>query len=172
MEKGEEVTFISETVKNVELAIKAMRNDLDEHLEDINANTNEILANYEFLCRLEEKIEKLNERIDGLELSLKKEPARARENMPPLTPREQQVFLVLYEAGENFLSYLEIGRKLGLSEAIVSDCITSLIAKGVPVVKRYINKKSYLSIEKGFRELQTKENIVGIKSPVSVQVFG
>ncbi len=166
MKREEEVTAVYDMVRNIGIALKQMREDLDNQLEDLNANTNEILTNYEFLCRLEEKIEKLNERIDELELSIKKEPIKKRVNLPPLTSREQQVFLVLYEAGENFLSYLEIGRKLGLTETIIADCITSLIAKGIPIVKRYINKKSYLSIEKEFRHLQTKENIVGIKSPV------
>jgi len=165
-EKREEATAILEMAKAMGISLQLMRKELDEQLEDINANTNEILINYEFLCKLEEKIEKLNERIDELELSIKKEPAKLKVSIPPLTFREQQVFLVLYEGGENFLSYLEIGRRLGLSEAIVADCITSLIAKGIPIVKRYINKKSYLSIEKEFRQLQTKENIVGIKATI------
>lgn len=152
-------------------ALSQIKEELDEHLEAINANTNEIQTNYEFLCRLESKIDKLNERLDELQILMKPEQEKKKTLIHPLTKHEKEVFLVLYEAGENFVTYLEIGKHLGLPEHLVGDYVMNLIAKGIPMVKRYINNKSYIKIDTEFRNLQTRENIVGIEKDISKRVF-
>lgn len=151
---------------------RQIREEFEEHLEAINANTNEIQTNYEFLCRLEAKIDKLNERLDELQIVVK--PDSESKKIPlvhPLTKQEKEVFLVLYEAGENFITYLEIGKHLGLPEQLVRDYVMNIIAKGVPIMKRYVNNKAYIKIDTDFRNLQTRENIVGIEQQISKKVF-
>ncbi len=153
-------------------AFKQIREEFDEHLDAINANTNEVQTNYEFLCRLEAKIDKLNERLDELQILMK--PGEKDKKTPlihPLTKHEKEVFLVLYEAGENFVTYLEMGKHLGLPEQLVREYVMNLIAKGIPIVKRYTNNKPYIKIHTDFRNLQTRENIVGIEQGISKKVF-
>ena len=40
---------------------RRIKEEFDEHLGSINENTNEIQANYEYLCNTDSKIDKLNE---------------------------------------------------------------------------------------------------------------
>ena len=39
-----------------------VKEELEDHLTAINENTNEISANYEYLCEIDSKMDKLNER--------------------------------------------------------------------------------------------------------------
>jgi len=149
--------------------LNAIKKQLGEHLKDINENTNEIQSNYEFLSAIENKIDKLTERVDQMQFFLqcnsnfiadKTESFEIR----PLTRKEQYVFLVLYALDDekNAISYADIAKKTGFPESLVRDYLTSIIAKGVPITKRYINNKAYLKLNKEFKRLQAKENILCI----------
>lgn len=170
MGEKEEVDFscLNETLRK---AFAHIREEFDEHLDAINENTNEIQANYEFLCKLDAKIEKLNERLDELQILLKPGHAKEKALIRPLTKHEKEVFLVLYESLENFVTYLEIGRSLGLTESLVSEYVKGLIAKGIPIEKRYVNNKAYIKLDTDFRNLQTREDIIGINKPVFDKLF-
>ncbi|MFH0978286.1 MAG: hypothetical protein V1837_03200 [Candidatus Woesearchaeota archaeon] len=161
---------------NVRNAFSKIKEEFSEHLEAINENTNEIQANYEYLCELESKIDKLAERIDELCMFVKHPSAEASKNdynISPLTKNEQEVFQALYamvnEKGQ--ASYLEIGRRIGLPETLVQSYITNLIEKGIPVQKRYIGSDVWLLIEQNFCEIQAKENILGISEVISEKVI-
>ena len=58
---------LSSTIK---LAFSEIHDEFQEHLESINENTTEIQSNYTYLCELDNKIAKLNERIDEIHLIL------------------------------------------------------------------------------------------------------
>ena len=79
-----------------------------------------------------------------------------------LTRREQEVFLVIYtlEEEKGSLTYDDIAKKLNISEQLASNYVTSLIEKGVPIIKRYLNSKPYLRLDPEFKTLQAKENIL------------
>lgn len=157
---------------DVKEILKQVREEFDEHLDAINDNTNEIQTNYEFLCRLEAKVEKLNERLDEIQILLNPNHEKQKNVLvQTLTKHEKEVFLVLYEAGENFVTYLEIGKHLGLTEDLVREYVMNLIAKGIPIVKRYVNNKAYIKVDTEFRNLQTKENIVEIQPTITKKVF-
>lgn len=150
-------------------ALNAVKKELKEHLQAINENTNEIQSNYEYLSKIENKINKLTERIDQIQFFLQSKNnfvVDRIENIEikPLTRKEQYVFLVLYalEDEKGAVSYLDITKKTGLTEPLVRDYITSIIEKGVPIIKRYINNKVYLRLDKQFKRLQAKENILCI----------
>ena len=87
-----------------------------------------------------------------------------------LNRREQEVFLVIYtlEEEKGSLTYEDIAGKLNISPQLASNYVTSIIEKGVPILKRYINSKPYLRLDPEFKTLQTKENVLQL----SLQEFG
>jgi hypothetical protein len=146
-----------------------LKSELDEHLDSINHNTNEISSNYEYLCELDYKINKLSERIDNIQLFLEKSMGLEVEKKPkfqpkPLTNNEQDVFLVLYtlEEKKGAVSYVDISKRTGLSEELVCDYITRMIEKNVPIIKRYVNNQPYLRLDPQFKRQQAKENILNL----------
>lgn len=152
-----------------------IRQEFEEHLQAINENTNEIAANYEYTCELESKLDKLNERVDQIQMCLESNSgiavARIQDfEVKQLTRMEQQVFLVIYtlEEEKGTITYEDIASKLSISEHLAASYVTSMIEKGVPIMKRYINSKPYLRLDPVFKTLQTKENILQL----SLHEFG
>ena len=90
-----------------------------------------------------------------------------------LDRREQEVFLVIYtlEEEKGSLTYEDIARKLSISEQLASNYVTSLIEKGVPIMKRYINSKPYLKLDPEFKTLQTKENILQLSLAIAPAII-
>lgn len=159
--------------------IKQVREELDEHLCAINENTNEIQANYEYLAKLEAKIEKLSERIERIQLFLEEKLGLQRSEVKeftiePLTNKEKEVFLTLYtlEETKGLVTYTDIARKTGLPEEFVCSYITRMIEKGVPIVKRYVRDKPYLKLDSRFKELQAKKNILKIEQRTIPHILG
>lgn len=149
--------------------LNSIKKQFEEHLQAINENTNEIQSNYEYIAEIESKINKLAERLDQIQLFLQSNSNFAIDKIEkfeikPLTRNEQYVFLVLYalEDEKGFVSYLDIAKKTGFSESLVRDYILSIMEKGVPIIKKYINNKAYLKLNKEFKRLQAKENILMI----------
>jgi len=163
---------------NLNVAFNQIKEDFDEHLAAINGNTNEIQSNYSYLCELDSKIEKLKERIDQIQIFLQKNQGfMAEENkkfeISPLTQNEKRVFLVLYTLDEEKgnVSYRDLAMNLGLTEELVCNYINNMVAKGVPIVKRYINNKPYLKLNQDFKRHQTKENILKIEQQTIRNLF-
>ncbi len=155
--------------KAVQEGFKTIRDELDEHRESINQNTNEIQSNYEYLCRLDSKIEKLGERIDELTMFSGQQDI-GHYNVSGLTTREKEVFLAIYSAHEP-ISYREIGRRTGLSENLVICYVANLVSKGVPVLKKYMHDEARLFLDPVFKEHQMKSNIIGINESVSHRII-
>ena len=150
-------------------AFSEIREELEDHLDTINENTNEIQANHEYLSELNRKVDKLSERIDTFQMFLKgltSADSKIREAEPikiqALTDQEKRIFLLLYTSGEVPLCYGDLAEPLSIPEAIVRDYITTMIEKGIPIRKEYRNNSAFLKIERRFRDLQAKENIVGM----------
>ena len=80
--------------------LDGLKNELNGHLEAINENTSEIQASYECMNELNDKMEKLAERIERIELFLQANSNFIVEeksfDLKPLTKTEQHVFLVIY----------------------------------------------------------------------------
>lgn len=150
-------------------ALNGIKKQLEEHLQAINENTNETQSNYQYIYEIENKINKLAERIDQIQLFLQTNSNFIIDRIEnfevkPLSKNEQYAFLVLYalEDEKGFVTYHDIAKKTGFSESLVRDYITSITEKGVPIVKKYINNKAYLKLDKEFKRLQAKENILMI----------
>ena len=152
-----------------------IKDDFEEHLQAINENTNEISANYEYICELESKLDKLSERVDQIQMYLESNSnidiaKRNSFDVKRLNRREQEVFLVIYtlEEEKGSLTYDDIANKLNMSYELAGSYVTSMIEKGVPIIKRYMNSKPYLRLDPEFKTLQAKENILQL----SLQEFG
>lgn len=152
-----------------QMALDNRKKEFGEHLQAINENTDEIQSNYEYISRIDNKLNKLTERLDQIQLFLQRNSNFTLDQtehfeIKPLTRKEQYVFLVLYalEDEKGIVSYIDIERKTGLSQPLVRDYVISMIEKGVPITKRYINNKAYLKLDNDFKRIQAKENILMI----------
>ncbi len=158
---------------NVRQELAIVREELDDHLEAINDATNEIQSNNEMLLQVMERMEKMAERVDAIAWYLKrKDQSFSDDNVcdvEPLTKREKDVFSALYElnATNAGVTYKDIARRLGMTQALVQSYITALIDKGVPVEKRYVNKEARVALRPAFMTLQAKTNIVGVDSKLT-----
>lgn len=162
----------SEKDKQLKSAFERIKKEMNDHLETINQNTVEIEANYEYLEKLEGKIEKLNEKLEELSMLLKTRPCGEKDKEKiRLSGREQEVFILLYTTNE-FLGYGEIGKRLGLTAVLVGNYLASMIEKGIPLLKRYLNRQPSVMLDPSFRELQAKENIVEIDRRVAMNNSG
>ena len=152
--------------KKLKTEFTKIRHEFEEHLQAINENTNEIAANYEYICEIESKLDNLSGRVDQLQMYLESNGASITKrdyfDVKRLNRREQEVFLVIYtlEEEKGSLTYDDIAKKLDISEHLAANYVTSLIEKGVPILKRYMNSKPYLRLDPEFKTLQTKENIL------------
>ena len=153
--------------KMLRLEFTGIKQEFEEHLQAINENTNEIAANYEYICEIESKLDKLNERVDQIQMYLETNSniSIAKRNnfeVKRLNRMEQEVFLVIYtlEDEKGSLSYGDIAKRLSISEQLAGNYVTSMIEKGVPIIKRYINSKPFLRLDPEFKTLQAKENIL------------
>ncbi|MBW2975025.1 hypothetical protein KY366_04880 [Candidatus Woesearchaeota archaeon] len=156
---------------NIQLheAFSQVRDEFEDHLTAVNENTNEIQANYELISNLDQKLNKLAERLDSIELFLQRQGMEIEEkpDFKPikLTKREQEIFLILYTSEEvkGSVTYLDIARKVCLPEDIVSSYISNMIRKGIPITKRYIANEAHLNLNPKFKAQQAKENILQIE---------
>ncbi len=147
-------------------AFRKVKEEFDDHRDSINQNTNEIQANYEYLCQLDSKMDKLSERIDELSMFLQYDKPEKHYEISGLTTREKEVFLVMYSEGRE-MGYKEIARKSGLTENLVICYVSNLMTKGIPILRRYKNNELMLIIDPDFKEYQMKENVVGIDESIS-----
>ena len=149
--------------------IGEVKEELDEHRGAINDSTDEIQANFAYLSELDKKIEKIAERLDALFLFVHGKKEEKQFSIAPLTTREKEVFMGLYTLGElqPFVTYKQLSRKLCITDAIAASFVTNLIEKGIPVVKKYDGGIAYFKLDEKFRQMQAKENLVGVNTVLS-----
>ena len=170
MGENEEIKKIKHFLKE---SISNINQEFEDHLDSINENTNEIQANYEFMCDLDNKINKLNEKIEEVQLILNKLTGKTLELQPdhmkiePLSKQEQKVFLVIYTE-ERPISYMEISKRMHTPLTLVREYVTSLIEKGVPIQKTYVRGRPFVILEKSFKDLQAKKNLVNLDQQVLI----
>jgi hypothetical protein len=165
--KKEELSA-SDVKKEVNSCINQVKEELEDHLDTINENTNEIQSNYNYMCEIDAKIDKLNQRIDEIQLLLKS-VSKNKEFISessgfsqPLSVPERELFLVLYTTESVALSYKNIAERIGLSESTIRDLVFNIIERGIPIIKEYKHGKAFIKLDNEFRELQAKENVLKI----------
>ncbi len=154
--------------ENLKLSFNKIKEEMNDHLQAINENTSEINSTNSYVSEIEERLNKLAERLDDIEarlseLSGKKEVNETNFKDIILTPKEQEIFFILYSRTGDLLDYKEISRALGLTEQLVRKYIGSMINKGIPIIKKYFEEKVYIVLDSDFRNLQAKKNIIKLK---------
>ncbi|RMF06082.1 hypothetical protein D6764_03160 [Candidatus Woesearchaeota archaeon] len=147
-------------------AFQRVREELEEHLETINRNTNEIQDLYEFLCRIEAKVDKIAERVDELDMAVTGSRRKKSISIGNLSLREKEVATVLYMEAEPQPAD-RIARRTGLTVDLVENYLTSLSQKGVPVVKDVVDGVVFYSLDNDFKQLQAKENVLQINELIT-----
>lgn len=149
--------------------LEAFREELDDHREAINENTNEIQAGHEYFESLSNKLDKMSSRLDELTMIVKGKKDGKAFQFSPLSKREKEVFQALFFLCElaPYATYREIARRLCISEVLAAQYVTNMIEKGIPILKKYHENKVFLKLEPAFRDLQLKENVVGLNSLLS-----
>ena len=155
--------------KQLEGALSSLKEELDEHRSTINDNTSEIQGSFETINQLSLKMDKLTERLDELTLLIKGKKDLKKFSLSPLKKREKEVFRVIYELNEKFafLTYEQISRNVGLTKEMVTSAVSSMVSKGIPLIKRFVGRTCLLKLDPVFKEKQAKGNIVGLDVPLS-----
>ncbi len=149
----------------IETAFFKVREELDEHRDSINQNTSELTAAYQYIAVLEQKIEKLSERVDELTVHARPELSAYDDFSVTLSIREQEVFLFLYTC-DHETSLSNIAKHLGLTADSVAIYVQKLISKGIPL-KRYVDGgDERYALDTTFKEIQARKNIVPIDERV------
>ncbi|HLD00521.1 MAG TPA: hypothetical protein VJC39_02150 [Candidatus Nanoarchaeia archaeon] len=136
--------------------IEQIKDILEEHLAAINENTAEIQSLFDYLHSLDVKVDKMIQRLDLMQINQPFE-----RNISPLNQNEKKVFLVLYTA-ESPLNVSEVAARSFIQEAIAQEILTSLISKGIPMIRSYFNSQLFLKLDPQFKELQAKENLLNL----------
>ena len=164
---------LSKIKKFLHESVSSINHEFEEHLDSINENTNEIQANYEYLCEIDNKINKLNEKIEEIQIILSKFTGKKLEFQPnhtqiePLSKQEQKIFLFIYTE-ERPVSYMEISKRMSIPLTMAREYVTNLIEKGVPIQKAYVKGRPFVLMDKAFKDLQAKQNIVQIDQQVLI----
>ena len=129
---------------------------IEEHLSSINENSAEIQSLFDYLNKIDVKLDKMGQRLDELQLNGVRKPL-----VSPLEENEKKIFLALYTE-ETPLSYSEISERAGLSPHLVMETASLLLQKGVPLRRSLVNGQVFLQLDSQFKELQAKENLVNL----------
>ena len=144
--------------KKISTDFAHIRSVVEEHLSAINENSSEIQSLFDYLQDLEVKVEKVTARLDQIQLEKQVVPIK---EIVPLNAIEKQIFLSLYME-ELALTYQDIASRVHLSVALVQDSITSLVRKGIPLVRSFFNNQQFVQLETQFKERQAKENLINL----------
>jgi len=153
---------MNEIDKAISPELKKVRQALEEHLASINDNTQEIQSLFDYLQEIEVKVEKLSQRLDQIQLNTSTQAAAPiKPIVTPLNQMEKKIFLTLYTA-EMALSYREISERSQISPTTVHECISSLVSKGIPLIRTFCNDQMFFRVEPVFKEVQAKENLINL----------
>jgi len=160
----------SVVIAGVTEALHACKEELEDHRLAINENTNEIASNGEAISELFARLDRISSRVDELfEFVKGKKLEHPKPSVRPLSANEKKVFHSLYSLTEQYpaVSYDQLSAHSKLCRNTVSYCIASMSQKGVPILKRRRENKIFVFLDPAFKELQAKENIVGLTVPLN-----
>ena len=138
--------------------LKNIISSLEDHLQSINDNSAEIQSLFDYLQELELKMDRLSTRLDEVQIQ---HEHMIKKDVQPLNHLEKQIFLVLY-TDEFAMTVKDNCEKTKLPSSVVQERINTIISKGVPLVRSYVDKQVYIQIDGQFKERQAKENLVNL----------
>lgn len=145
----------------LKVVFSKIKEEFEDHLESINQNTIEIQSSFEYLSRLASSVEKIEQRLARLE---NETPREKRSETVLLTREEEEVYAVLLDSSRQrqLLTYDRIAQKVDVSKTFCAHIVSSLVDKGVPVLKKFSNGDVFLEIESHFVNNETLINVVTI----------
>lgn len=154
---------------NIAKSFSKVRQEMDNHLDSINENTNEIQSNYEYMCELDGKMDKLGERIDEIQYVLESLMGRGAQKeeeytvSSKLSIHEQEFFLRLYTLSDKeTLTLAEMARRMGFTHKMAENHIKTLKKKGIPVKRVAVGDKIGYFLDKCFKDQQARRSLVKI----------
>ncbi len=144
-----------------------IREEFDEHLDAINENTEEISIQNSAICEIDNRLNKLEEKLDKVHFMFKQMLSRSVVSVD-LSKDEQKVFLMLY-THEGFLSANDICDKSDIDKSLVEESLMALMDKGIPVEREILNKGVYFRLGKEFKLRQAKEEMVHVDHEIKQQ---
>ena len=161
----------------LKMEISSIKEELEDHLVSINDSTDEIDNNYSYIIEMEERMSLIEKKLDvvlDFIASVNGKSVDFPKKNIKLNEQEQEIFMAFYTS-EMALCYDDMCRRTGKSESYVRYHLNNLITKGVPV-KRHCrsgsgDSKSYFTLDHGFRELQTKSNILNLSRTLTLDCF-
>jgi len=157
--KKNDMSKLEEIESHIKGAFNSVKEEMDDHLTSINENTDELQQQKNHINELEMQFDKLQEKVDEIHMMLSK---LTQNKDFTLTDSEKNVFMVLYSIEQTPLSYPDIAMRTGLTVLAVKAHIFSMINKGIPILERQIDAQSFFRLDKKFKELQAKENVLKI----------
>ena len=143
------------------------RDEVDDHLHAINANTNEIEMQNNDICEIDNRLNKMEEKMGDLHFLLKQLVTKAQLSVE-LSKDEQRVFLILY-THDKFMKPVDICSKAFLEKDVVEESLTSMADKGIPLEREILDGKVYFRMNSEFKLRQAKEQIIRIDTEVTSQ---
>lgn len=136
-------------------SLEHMREELDDHLQSINENTNEVQANFEYIKQIDSRMKLIEKKLSKLFTDDSLDNVSEIE----LTEKEKDVYMVLEKlSGEKSVEYVEISASVKLSEALVRAYVMNMIEKGVPIRKKYSRGRVKIELDPLFKILQEERN--------------
>ncbi len=154
-------------IRQLKCDFSAVREQIDDHLESINENTGEIELQNNFICEIDNRLTKMEERMDELHFLLKNLVTQAKLSVE-LSKDEQRAFLILY-THDKFMSTQTLSKKAYLSEDSTGELMMSLMDKGIPLEREILDGNMYFRMNNEFKLRQAKEQIIKIDSDVTGQ---
>lgn len=146
-------------LEKIKKQLLLVKQNLSEHLSAINENTSELQSFFDYLRELEQKFEKLSQRLDTLQLQ--NPSPKEKPYIAPLNITEKKLFLALYTE-EAPLNCPELSQKSGVPLSIIREYLNSLSQKGLPLSRSFLNNQIFYQLDPQFKEWQARENIINL----------
>ena len=102
---------------------------------------------------------------------------KVNETFAKLSKQELLIFLTIYQFTDEkkAITYFDLANKLSLSENCIRSYTSSLIRKGLPVIKQRANNKLiFLTVDQDFRSLNLRQKLIDLYygiDPFQVKLF-
>jgi len=128
-------------LNEIQTTISSFKDELEDYIHSINGNTNEIDIQNSFICEIDNRITKMEEKVDNLHFLLKQLITKSSLSVD-LSKDEQRVFLILY-TNDRFMRSDTIAQKILLSDGVTGEVLTSMMDKGIPIEREIIDGTKY-----------------------------
>ncbi len=154
-------------INDIQTELSSFKDELEDHFNTLNDNTTEIDIQNNFICEIDNRITKMEEKVDSLHFLLKQLVTKSSLSVD-LSKDEQRVFLILY-THEKFMRSNAVAEKALLSEGVTEEVLSAVMDKGVPLEREIIDGTVYFRMNSEFKLKQAKENMIKIDSDVTSQ---